>query len=341
MIPVPLQQAEPSPELRAALALSAVSRDPFRFMVEPSPEGTPNIRGTTAAFIDAFAEIFDVTLENFGADPTTWVFSPSMSDVDRREFTLHVDAPGSATDLLGLMLPGLLMRDYPTRLVLEGCTHAHDALLPEQVHPTLALLVDAVGGRLDFEIEEYGFPPRGGGRMIAEITPVGGRLREPDWRDRGYVRELGISVILAHLQANIGEREIQAFADEMKADVPLEATMTELHAAASQGNVLAVEVRGSEQHIETLALLGEEGVRAEEIARRCVSEFATYLAGKGQLHDSTPYGLLLAVAAGGGDIWTTGLDELGWAICEYAPRFLGTHVEVQDEESATTQLRIY
>lgn len=340
MIRLPLQKKRPDADLRAALALAAVSRDPFRFPVEPTREGTSPIRGTTADFVEAFAAVFGAELENFGADPSAWVFSPGMSDVDREEFRFHVDAPGSTVEMLGLMLPGLLLRDFPTRLVLEGCTHAPGALLPEQVDPTLSLLVDELGGQLEVELEGYGFPPRGGGRLVAKVTPADGRLPEVRWDDRAYVRELSISIVLAHLQAHIGEREIQTFADEMKADVPLEATLTELHAAASQGNVMAVEVRGSE-HIETLAVLGKEGVRAEAIARRCLSQFATYLAGRGQFHASTRFATLFATAAGGDQVWTTGLDATATAVCEYAPRFLDTYIDIQDEDTPTTRLNIY
>ena len=46
------------------------------------------------------------------------------------------------------------------------------------------------------------------------------------------------------------------------------------------------------------------------------------------------------VAAGRGELWTTGLGELGEAICENAPEFLGVDVGIQDEESPTTRLKV-
>ncbi len=340
MIHLPLQSSRPDAHLRAALALAAIARTPFRFSVEPTREGTSPLRGTTADFVEAFAAVFDADLEPFGADPSARVFSPALSDLDRRQFDFHIDSPGSSVELLGLMLPGLLSREYPTRLILEGCTHAPGALLPEQLHPSIALLVDELGGHLSVEIDAYGFPPRGGGRVVAEVTPVEGRFPEVRWGDRGYVRELTISIVLAHLQSHIGEREVRTFTDEMKTDVSWSATITELHAAASQGNVVAVEVHGSE-HVETLAVLGEQGVRAETIGRECLSQFATYLAGRGRFHATTPVATLLATAAGGDELWTTGLDETTAAICRYAPQFLDTHIDIQDEDGPTTRLNIY
>ena len=340
MIHLPLQQRRPGASLKAALALTGVSRDPFRFPVEPNPDGGEGLQGTTAEYVDAFAEVFDARVETFGADPLTWVYQPSRSETGEEEFRLHVDSPGSSAELVGLMLPGLLQRDYPTRLVIEGCTHARGAYLPEQLESALARLVGDVGGTLEVELDAYGFPPRGGGRLVAEVTPAEGRLREVRWGDRGYVRDIDISVTLAHLQAHIGEREIRTFVDEMKAEVSTSASLTELHAAASQGNVMTVYVYGSEQ-LETICVLGEKGVRAEEIGRRSLSEFATYLAGRGAFHQTTPFATLLACAAGGDQVWTTGLDELGRAVCEYAPALLGTHVNIQGEDTETTRLNIY
>lgn len=340
MIRLPLQQTRPGPSLKAALGMAAVSRDPFRFPVEPSPGGDAEIRGTTADFVDAFAEIFGARVENFGADPLTWVVTPAHTEPDRQEFHFQIDAPGSTVELLALLLPGLLTRDVSTQLVLEGCTHAPGAYLPEQVAPTLAPLAEDVGGTLEFELESYGFPPRGGGRIHARVEPPDGGLHEVRWGDRGYVHELDISVVLAHLQPHIGEREIDAFADHMRTEIPLNATLTELHAAASQGNVMSVEIHGS-QGVETLALLGEKGIRAEAIGRRCLSNFATYLGGRGRFHASTRFATLLAAAAGGDQVWTTGLCETTAAICELAPEFLRTHVEIQGEESPTTKLNLY
>lgn len=338
MILLPIQQNRPGPRLQAALALSGVSRDPFRFPVEPTREGTAELRETTADFVEAFAEVFGGEVENFGADPLSWVYSPSKSDTDQREFHFQIDDPGSVVELLCLMLPGLLLRDYPTRLVLDGCTHAPGAYLPEQVESALVPLVEAVGGRLEVELVSYGFPPRGGGRVTADIRPAG-RLQRLDLRDRGYVRDIEIDVILAHLQRHIGEREIDAFVDDMRADVSLTARLTELHAAPSQGNVMLVDIAGSEC-AEMIGVLGRRGVRAEEVGRRCLSEFSTYLKGRGQLHQTTPWALLLMVAAGEGELWTTGLGEMGEAICEYAPEFLGGDVGIQDEGSPTTRLKI-
>jgi hypothetical protein len=46
------------------------------------------------------------------------------------------------------------------------------------------------------------------------------------------------------------------------------------------------------------------------------------------------------VAAGKGELWTSRLGELGEAICEYAPEFMGVDVGIQDQESPTTRLKV-
>lgn len=339
MLELPIQRSRPDPELAAALSLSAVTRDPFSFRVEPSRDGTAELRGVTRDVVGAFEQIFGATLDTFGSDPLSRVLSPGRSDVAETHFEIDVDPPGSVVELLGILLPGLLRRDYTTELVLTGCTHVSGAYLPEQVEPALVPLVEAMGGGLDIELDAYGFRPRGPGQLRASVTPIQGRVQPLDLRDRGYVRHVELSVLLAHLPQHVGLREIDAFADNMSADVSLGATLTELHDAASQGNVMLIEVEGSECP-EVLTVMGEEGVPAEEIGRRGLSEFATYLAGRGQLRDTTRWALALAVMAGEGRIWSSQLGEFSKAICKFAPELADTHVVIEGEDTETVKLQV-
>jgi RNA 3'-terminal phosphate cyclase (ATP) len=339
MLELPTQRSRPDPDLAAALSLSAITRDPFAFRVEPSRDGRAELRGVTRDVVDAFARIFGAELDTFGSDPLSRVLSPSRSDVPETHFEVDIDPPGSVVELLGVLLPGLLRRDYPTELVLRGCTHVPGAYLPEQVEPALVPLVEAMGGGLEIELDTYGFPPRGPGQLRATVSPIQGRVQPLDLRDRGYVRHVELSVFLAHLPRDIGLREIDAFAETMDADVSLGATLTELHDAASQGNALLIDVEGSECP-ETLAVMGEKGVPAEEIGRRGLSEFATYLAGRGQLRDTTRWALTLAVMAGEGRIWSSQFGAFSRAICEFAPRLADTHVVIEGEESETVKFRV-
>lgn len=340
MVSLTLQRSIPEPDFKVALSLAGISREPFRFPVEPTREGTAEIRGVTRSYLEAFREIFGGSVQNFGADPLSWVFSPDRSDTEPERFEFVVEPPGSSVELLGLLLPGLLLRDLPTRLVLDGSTHIRGAYLPEQVETALRGLLETTGGALDVELETYGFGPRGRGRIVAEVTPVGGRLRRPTWRARERIDHLDISVILAHLHRDIGIREIDAFADELEADIPLTARVTELHAAASQGNVMVADVEMGER-CESVAVLGEKGVRAEEIGRQCLSKVLHLLASSAGLQASTPWAALLACAAGGGQLWTTEIDPLTRAVCDLAPDFLDTYLSLEGEKTDTVKIDVY
>ena len=328
MIEIPLQDANPGPRLRVALALSALSRDAFRFDLLPTMSESP-LSGPTRTIVETFAEIFSARLDSFGADSNALVFSPSRDDTQQREFHVELDPPGSVVDLLLLLLPGLLLRDHSTHLVMEGGTHVPGAMLPEQVDTTIEGLVDDIGGQLETELVEYGFPPRGGGAWRAQVEPIRGRPEGPDWSDRGRLDKLEVTVVLAHLQRHIADREIDGLVEARLGNLPLGAKIVEIHDAPSQGNALIVEVRGDER-TETIGLLGERGIRAETIAERCVEATSTYLSSGAALQPSTWVASLLMAIAGRGELSTTRFDETTEAFIELVPRFLRSQVHYRE-----------
>jgi RNA 3'-terminal phosphate cyclase (ATP) len=311
-----------------ALALSAVSRDAFRFDLLPTVSESP-LSGPTRTIVETFADIFSARLDSFGADSNALVFSPSRDDTQQSDFHVQLDPPGSVVELLMLLLPALLLRDRSTRLYMEGGTHVPGAMLPEQVSATVESLVEDVGGRLDVELIDYGFPPRGDGALRAEIEPIRGRPEAPDWRERGRVEELEVTVVLAHLQRHIAEREIDGLVEARPDGLPLGAKIVELHDAPSQGNALIVEVRASRM-VETLGILGERGVQAETIAERCAEPLLTYLSSDAAFQATTPVASLLSAPAGAGRISAAHLDAATSAFIELAPDFLRSDIRVHE-----------
>jgi len=258
--------------LRNALALSLVTGQPFRI---------DNIRGGRAkaglmrqhvTAIEAACAVGSAQCEGLAVGASTIVFHPGR--VVAGDYRFAVGTAGSTGLVLQAVLAPLMLADGPSRLVIEGGTHASHAPPFEFIAATLLPILERLGPKFRANLVRPGFYPAGGGRIEVEIDPA--KLVPMEFMERGALQSLRARAIVASLPRLIAEREIASLRNEL--DWPEDSFSVEmLPETYGPGNVVLVEASFANV-TEIISGFGKIGVSSEAIGKQVAARMKGYLA---------------------------------------------------------------
>ena len=209
---------------------------------------------------------------------------------------------GSTGLVLQTVLVPLMLADAPSRLVIEGGTHAMAAPPFEFLQKTLLPVLERMGPKLSITLERHGFYPRGGGRIVVDIDPA--PLRPIECIDRGAFKAGKVEALVAGIPFDIADRELDA-AHKVLAAWPGEAfAPVQLPAENGPGNALLMEAE-FEHVTEIMSGFGRLGVPAERLAKTAAKRMAGYLASQAFAGPYLQDQLLLPFAMAGRGAFTT------------------------------------
>ena len=160
-------------------------------------------------------------------------------------------------------------------------------------------------GKANVFIDRYGFYPRGGGKIRAEIEP--NKLNEVSLLERGPASLL-VKSIVAGLPRQIAEREVDTVRKFLGRS-EMQEEIIDLSGSSGPGNILFIEIE-SKNATEIITGFGERGVGAEVVAQNAAREAQTYLDSDAPIGLHLADQLLLPLAlAGGGEFLATGWTD--------------------------------
>lgn len=285
--------------LRNALALSLVTGKPFRINNIRGGRAKPGLMRQHVTAIEAACAVGSAQCEGLAVGASTITFHPGR--VVAGDYRFAVGTAGSTGLVLQAVLAPLMLADAPSRLVIEGGTHASHAPPFEFIATTLLPLLERLGPKFRARLVRPGFYPVGGGRIEIEIEPA--RLVPMDFMERGALRSLRARAVVASLPSVIAEREIASLRNEL--DWPEEAFSVEtLSADYGPGNVVLLEAV-FEHVTELVSGFGKIGLSAETIGRQVAGRMKGYLAANVFAGPYLADQLLLPMALAGRGSFTT------------------------------------
>lgn len=258
--------------VRTALALSLVTGRPFRMENIRAGRRPPGLRPQHLVAVSAAATIGAARVEGAVIGSKDLVFQPAQ--VEPGDYHFAIGTAGSTMLVLQTLLPALMLARAPSTLTLEGGTHNPLAPTFEFIAHAFMPLINRMGPQVDMRLESAGFYPRGGGRVIASISPA--QMCALALPERGKVQAQRASASVARLPRHIADRELSAISRAL--DIPATSlSLRELPGAWGPGNVLTLEIE-AEHVTEVFAGIGERGVPAEAVAEGVVHAARRYLA---------------------------------------------------------------
>ncbi|MDF1734881.1 MAG: RNA 3'-terminal phosphate cyclase [Minwuia sp.] len=322
--------------LRYAAALSLLTGEPFTIRNIRGGRARPGLMRQHVTALEAACAIGRAECSGLTVGTSEITFRPGR--VTPGDYHFAVGTAGSTGLVLQTVLVPLLLADAPSRLVIDGGTHTLAAPPFEFIERTLLPVIARMGPQVDIRLERHGFFPRGGGRIIIDITPA--PLRPIECLDRGAFRQGTVKAIIAGIDPDIAVRELAA-AHKVLADWPEEAFVPQqLSADSGPGNALLIEA-GFAHVTEIGSEFARLGLPAERLASNAAKRMAGYLGSDAFAGPHLQDQLLLPFAmAQGGAFTTVRLTEHSRTAAKLITRFTGTGFQVTTHENGSRLVEV-
>ncbi|WP_411340021.1 RNA 3'-terminal phosphate cyclase [Sphingopyxis sp. J-6] len=310
--------------LRYACALSLLTGQPFTIQNIRGGREKPGLMRQHVTAIEAACVIGGAECSGLAVGSNSISFRPGR--VTPGDYHFAVGTAGSTGLVLQTVLVPLMTADAPSRLVIEGGTHAMAAPPFEFLERTLLPVINRMGPTVSARLVRHGFFPRGGGRIEIDIAPA--PLRRIECVDRGRAVSVQATAIVAGIPFDIAERELKS-AQKILSGWPAEAFVTrQLPADQGPGNALLLEAC-FDNVTELVSGFGKLGVPAERLAATAARRMAGYLASDAFAGPYLQDQLLLPMAiARGGRFTTVKLSEHSNTAAALIERFTGSRFHI-------------
>lgn len=290
--------------LRSALSLSICTQQSFRITNIRANRDMPGLLRQHLTAVNAAADIANASVIGAELRSSSVTFRPST--VRAGEYSFMIGTAGSCTLVLQTVLPPLLTAGAPSTVTIHGGTHNMSAPPFDFLQRAFVPLIERMGPQIQLDLLSYGFHPRGGGAIRAEIQPA--KLIPLHLRERGSRVTAFAEAYVAGLPLHVAQRELNVVGRT------LNWSMDHLHVRSlpsdiGPGNALTITV--AHEHVtEVFTGFGERSVRAEAVADPPSRQALAYLEGSAPVGEHLADQLLLPMALSGkGSFLTTTVSE--------------------------------
>ncbi len=269
--------------LRTALTLSCLLGRPVEVMNIRRARKKPGLQPQHLTAVKAAAQISHARVHGAGLSSTSVLFSPGIIEGGSFIFDVSEEkgSAGSTSLVLQTIMLPLLFAEHRSTVKLNGGTHVPWSPSFHYLQKVFLPMLSRIGASADLKIDQWGWYPVGGGKIIAAIGTER-EFKPVAISDRGkLVRVLGISVI-SNLSRNIGvrqrDRAVQALSQH-----GIDADM-EIITAPSPGKGTYVFILAEFENVTAgFDALGAIGKRAEEVADEACHTLFEYMSTNGAL----------------------------------------------------------
>jgi len=279
--------------LRTALSLGAILQQPLEITNIRAGRKKPGLRPQHVMAVKALSLI--TSAHTKGAEPrsTHLYFEPRQ--LNGGTYTLDVGTAGSTGLVLQTVLPCLLLAKNPSRVTITGGTHVPWSPCFHYVDEVFVPALEEMGGAISLEISRWGWYPKGGGTVVAGISPAAG-FRAKQRTRRGKLEAVHLLSAVSSLPMSIGERQRDQALKRL-ADQGYSKPRVRLLNGPSRGTGTVVFIRASfENGVAGFTSLGKRGKPAETVADEACSDFFQFMASDATVGDHLADQLVLYMA---------------------------------------------
>ena len=321
--------------LRTSLGLSLVTGRPFSIRRIRAGRKKPGLLRQHLAAVRAAREVSRAEVDGDELGSLNLIFTPG--EVRPGEYRFAVGSAGSATLVLQTVLPGLMIADGPSQLVLEGGTHNPFAPPFDFIQKAFLPILERMGPRLTAGLDLAGFYPAGGGQISISIGPEAKKLRELDLVERGPIVRRSARAIVSKLPLHIAQREVDVIRRKMS--LPDDCIETAEIDSPGPGNVVLIEIES--RHVtEVFTGFGQKGLPAEKVAARVVREAKRYLNAGVPVGEHLADQLLVPLALAGGRFRTLLPSAHVTTNVETIERFLDVRIQIAELEAEVCEVTL-
>lgn len=262
--------------IRTALGLSCLFRKPFRMYHIRKGRKKPGLMPQHLTCVSAARLISGATVE--GDSPGSAEISFIPGEPRGGTYSFHIGTAGSTSLVLQTLIPALLFAGKRSSVTVTGGTHVPFSPPFHFLSGVFVPFLERLGIKVQLAIETYGFYPKGGGRIRADIFPAD-EIGSLHLTQRGTVSSVTGSSGVGGLPTSIADRQqkgalarISAASGELagKAAIDIISVPT-----IGQGTFVWLECR-SASSLAGFSALGARGKKAEAVGDEAAGELITY-----------------------------------------------------------------
>ncbi len=311
--------------MRTSLALSLITGREFRIDNIRAGREKSGLRPQHLMAVQAAARVGNAQLVGAEVGSLQLTFRPSK--ITPGNYTFRIGTAGSTMLVLQTILPPLMLADQPSFIELEGGTHNTHAPPFDFVHDTFMPILQQMGPSIHLELLRYGFYPRGGGKIRAQITPTA-HLKSLSLGEAKINNQVKARALVVNLPNHIGERENNILKQSLR-EYSVQTSVDASKNALSPGNVVLVQIQ-NQLFTETVSSIGQRGVSAEVVADAAAREALQYLESAAPVGPHLADQLLIPFAlAGSGEFRTSALTDHTTTNIEVIKAFLDLNIRTQ------------
>lgn len=279
--------------LRSALALSILTRRPFKLVNIRANRSKPGLQPQHLMCVRAAAAISGATYKGGSVGSSVLYFEPRDAKAGTYTFTIGT-AGATSLVLHTVYLPLALRGDRLSTVTITGGTHNVHAPCYHFLETTWAAYMTRLGIRVDLEMVRPGFYPRGGGEIRALVHPCS-RVNGISLLTCPELITAGGFSAYAGLPETVGKRQARRLSVRLKSEGVEPHVPVEEWEAANPGSVAAVIFR--QAPVPALFFgLGERGKSAERVADDAADEAIAFRDAKAPVDPHSADQLLLPLA---------------------------------------------
>jgi len=262
--------------LRTALSLSCLSGKRFRIFNIRKGRRKPGLMPQHLTCVRAAQLISGAEVSGDSTGSTELIFSPG--EVKGGDFFFDIGTAGSTSLVLQTLIPAAIFAKEKTLITLKGGTHVPFSPSFHYLAGVFAHFLRKIGVNITLSIDSYGFYPKGGGKIRAEIFPLK-TIKPLRVLERGSILRLKGYSGTGNLPLSIAERQKKAMLEKIYSSIkglqcPVEVEILDV-STPGQGTFVCLYAE-SENSIAGFTSLGERGKRAETVGEEAAGEFISY-----------------------------------------------------------------
>ncbi len=262
--------------VRTALSLSCLLGKPFRIFNIRKGRKKPGLMPQHLTCVRAAQLISGAEVQGDQAGSTELLFSPK--EVKGGYFSFDIGTAGSTSLVLQTLIPALAFSQQKTTLTLKGGTHVPLSPSFHYLDGVFVHFLEQIGIRVQLSIESYGFYPKGGGIVRADIFPANS-IRPLKVTERGNILRINGCSAVGNLSLSIAERQRNALVEKISHEIETIKTPPAIELievpSIGQGTFVYIESK-SEHSIAGFTALGARGKKAEVVGEEAAAEFIKY-----------------------------------------------------------------
>ncbi|MGE5222292.1 MAG: RNA 3'-terminal phosphate cyclase, partial [Omnitrophica WOR_2 bacterium] len=247
--------------------------------------------------VEAAAAISNASVDGAQLNSQELVFRPEAVNPGRYHFS--IGTAGSTSLVLQTIFIPLALSGGTSHVTITGGTHVPHSPCFHYVDLQWMAFMRRIGYRGKIQMEQAGFYPQGGGKLLATIQPAG-EIHSIELIQRGPLRKIsGISAV-ANLDPGIAKRQKHRALQRLEPAFPSVKIKEQELKSTTKGTFLLIlgEFAGSSC---CYFALGERGKPAERVADEAVDAFEACIATEAAIDQYLADQLLLPLAFADGE----------------------------------------